>query len=72
MSESNYFRAIAIVRIVLKITWKILPGNLKILGFFYLKSLLRQCAGSQKRQGAGGKQQGAQKNDRALRPVVLA
>ena len=40
--------------------------------FFYLKSLLRQCAGSQKRQGAGGKQQGAQKNDRALRPVVLA
>ena len=47
VSESNYFRAIAIVRIVLKITWKILPGNLKILGFFYLKSLLRQCAGSQ-------------------------
>ena len=33
MSESNYFRVIVIVRILLKITWKILRGNLKILGF---------------------------------------
>ena len=44
VSESNYFRAIAIVRILLKITWKILRGNLKILGFLsqiFIKTMYR-------------------------------
>ena len=44
VSESNYFRAITIVRILLKITWKILPWNLKILGFLsqiFIKTMYR-------------------------------
>ena len=65
VSESNYFWAIATVRILLKITWKILCGNLKI--FFFLSQIFIEtmyCTGSQKRQGAGGKWQGTQKNNR--------
>ena len=52
--------------------WKILCGNLKILGFLpqiFIKTMFRI---TKKQQGAGGKWQGTQKNDRALRSVVLA
>ena len=52
--------------------WKILCGNLKILGFLsqiFIKTMYRI---TKKQQGTGGKWQGAQKNNRVLRPVVLA